>query len=152
MKISSVLIGCLGAVLLLNSCSVTKEADKTAKAAPDGQQDAITGRRWKLFELQGKPVPDSVNGKEPFLMLQKEDNRYSASGGCNGIGGTFTLLNNGRIKFTRGMSTMMACPDMSVETGLNDILPRANNYTLAGDTLSLNQNRMAPLARFRAVK
>ncbi len=139
-------------VLSLSACSIFKKPAKEQTAADAKQSNVITDRRWKLVELAGKPVADKVNGKEPFLLLQKSDSRYSASGGCNGIGGAFTLENNGRIKFAQGMSTMMACENMEVEQELSKALITADNYSLSGDNLSLNKARMAPLARFKAVK
>lgn len=138
-------------LLSISACSIFKKpSQETGKES--NQSNVITERKWKLVELAGQPVADKVNGKEPFLLLQKSDNRYSASGGCNGIGGTFTLQDNGRIKFSQGMSTMMACENMEIEHGLNKALITADNYTLSGDNLSLNKARMAPLARFKAVK
>src|SRR5690606_9305939 len=116
------------------------------------QTNVITDRKWKLVELAGKPVADKVNGKEPFISLYTKDNRYSASGGCNGLGGEFTLQEHGRVKFTSGMSTMMACENMEIENELKRVLEMADNYSLSGDDLSLNKARMAPLARFKAVK
>jgi heat shock protein HslJ len=139
-------------VLSLSACSIFKKPAKAQTAEDTKQSNVITDRRWKLVELAGKPVADKVNGKEPFLLLQKSDGRYSASGGCNGIGGAFTLENNGRIKFEQGMSTMMACENMEVEQELSKALITADNYSLSGDNLSLNKARMAPLARFKAVK
>ncbi|NQX40805.1 Heat shock protein HslJ [Pedobacter steynii] len=139
-------------VLSLSACSIFKKTAKEQTAEDAKQSNVITDRRWKLVELAGKPVADKVNGKEPFLLLQKSDSRYSASGGCNGIGGEFTLENNGRIKFAQGMSTMMACENMEVEQELSKALITADNYSLSGDNLSLNKARMAPLARFKAVK
>lgn len=139
-------------VLSLSACSIFKKTAKEQTAEDAKQSNVITDRRWKLVELAGKPVADKVNGKEPFLLLQKSDGRYSASGGCNGIGGEFTLENNGRIKFAQGMSTMMACENMEVEQELSKALITADNYSLSGDNLSLNKARMAPLARFKAVK
>lgn len=141
-------------LLILGICSLaacntikkssTTNADQTIMETTT----TITDRKWKLVELNGKPVADKINGKEPFLELQTSDNRYTGSGGCNGLGGTFTLQDNGRIKFSQGMSTMMACENMEIEQGLNKVLIAADNYTLKGDTLSLNKARMAPLARF----
>lgn len=113
--------------------------------------DIITDKKWKLIELSGSPVADKINGKQPFILLQAVDNRYSAMAGCNGLGGTFTLLDNNHIKFTQGMSTMMACENMAIETGLNNALVVADNYTISGNILSLNKARRAPLARFQAV-
>ena len=134
-------------VLSMNACSTFKKMNGEAK-----QANVITDRKWKLVELAGKPVADKVNDKEPFILLQKKDSRYSASGGCNGMGGTFTLQDNGRIKFSQGMSTMMACENMEIENGLREALTAADNYSLNGDDLSLNKARMAPLARFKAVR
>lgn len=133
--------------LSLSACSIFK------KPAPEAQQTSvITDRKWKLVELEGKPVEDKINGKEPFLLLQTTENRYSASGGCNGIGGNFSLEGNGRIKFSAGMSTKMACENMEIENGLTRALMAADNYSISADDLSLNKARMAPLARFKAVK
>lgn len=138
-------------MLSLGACSIFKKSP--AQGDQNSQQtNVITDRKWKLVELAGKPVADKINGKEPFLMLQKNDNRYSASGGCNGMGGNFTVQDNGRIKFSQGMSTMMACEHMEIEKGLSDALITADNYTISGDNLSLNKARMAPLARFKAIK
>ncbi|WP_131539359.1 META domain-containing protein [Pedobacter nototheniae] len=138
-------------MLSFGACSIFKKSPTPGDQNPP-QTNVITDRKWKLVELNGKPVADKVNGKEPFLMLQKSDNRYSASGGCNGIGGNFTFQDNGRIKFSQGMSTMMACENMEIENGLSKALITADNYTISGDNLSLNKARMAPLARFKAIK
>jgi heat shock protein HslJ len=130
----------------ISACNIFK------RSTGDPKTNVITERRWKLIELAGKPVADQVNGKEPFILLQKNDNRYSASGGCNGVGGTYTLSGNGKINFRQGMSTKMYCENMEVENGLSKALTTADNYSLDGDNLSLNKARMAPLARFKAVK
>jgi heat shock protein HslJ len=111
----------------------------------------ITGKKWKLTELYSKPVAGAINGKEPFILLQDTGNRYTASAGCNGLGGTFTLSGSGRIKFSQGMSTMMACENMEIETGLKKVLDQTDNYTVNGNTLLFNKARMAPLARFQMV-
>ncbi|MBL7733841.1 MAG: META domain-containing protein [Chitinophagaceae bacterium] len=131
---------------LITACDATKKAPSN-----DVNSNPLAGVKWRLTELYGKPVAEKINGKVPFLELQEVDKRYAASGGCNGIGGQFTLSKNGRIKFSQGMSTMMACENMEVETRLRDALIATDNYTINGNTLSLNKARMAPLARFQAV-
>lgn len=141
-------------LLTIAICALSLSACSIFKKSADGSQQTsvITDRKWKLVELYGKPVADQVNGKEPFLQLHTADNRYGASGGCNGIGGNFSLEGNGRIKFSAGMSTKMACDNMEIENGLTNALRTADNYSLSGDNLSLNKARMAPLARFKAIK
>ena len=41
---------------------------------------------------------------------------------------------------------------MDVENAFHEALRTADNYSLDGDRLTLNRARMAPLARFEAVK
>lgn len=131
----------LAGLVLLGSCSMNRVAEK---ATSD-----ITEKKWQLIELEGKPVADRVNGKMPYLELRKEDKRYSASGGCNGIGGTYEWTKNGGVKFSRGMSTMMACPDMTAERGLNNMFEKADRYRLENDTLIFSQGNGAAIAKFK---
>jgi heat shock protein HslJ len=138
-------------VLSLSACKIFKKSG-ASNSNETVQANVITDRKWKLVELAGKPVADKINGKEPFILLYTKDNRYSASGGCNGLGGEFILQGNGRLKFTQGMSTMMACENMEIEKEFKRVLEMADNYSLSGDNLSLNKARMAPLARFKEVK
>jgi len=112
----------------------------------------ITGRYWKLVEIQGKAVVDGTTQKEPYIRLNTEENRVEASGGCNGMGGTYELSDPNRIKFSQLIGTMMACENMEVENGLRRALESADSYHLQGDTLQLFRARMAPLARFVAVE
>lgn len=139
-------------VFSLSACNIFKKTETPKTGEETAQSTVITDRKWKLVELAGKPVADKINGKEPFILLQSKDNRYAATAGCNGLGGEFSLQAYGRIKFTLGMSTMMACEHMEIETELKRVLNTTDNYSLSGDDLSLNKARMAPLARFKAVK
>ena len=134
-------------MIALSACSILKKSNSSAQ-----NENAITDQKWKLIELEGKPVAEKINGKVPFILFQKEDSRYTGTAGCNGLNGTFTLADHNRIKFSQGISTMMACEDMTAETGLNKVLQTADNYTINGNVLSLNKARMAPLARFERIK
>ncbi|MDR2269927.1 MAG: META domain-containing protein [Sphingobacterium sp.] len=136
------------AVLALASCSVLKK--NSVKQDPNNSSTTIIGKKWQLIEIDGKAVAGQVNGRTPFLQL--EEKSYSANGGCNGIGGELTFSGNGKIKFAQGMSTMMACPDMSIEQALSKALMTADNYTLSNGILSLNRAKMAPLAKFKLLE
>jgi heat shock protein HslJ len=75
--------------------------------------------------------------------------RYEGHGGCNGVGGTFEIKPDMmRIKFNQGMSTMIACDDLETERAFVDALLASDNYSVNGNTLTLNKARMAPLAKF----
>ncbi|NQD71392.1 META domain-containing protein [Sphingobacterium shayense] len=108
----------------------------------------LLGKKWQLVELSGNPVAEKINGKTPYLELLTEGNRYSASGGCNGIGGEYELLKNHGIKFERGMSTMMACPDMTIEQGLGKLFETADSYTVSDSALTFS-SKGALLAKFK---
>ncbi|SFT10613.1 META domain-containing protein [Sphingobacterium wenxiniae] len=128
-------------VAMLSSCSVKKA---TEVATSD-----IVGKKWQLIELEGNPVADKVNGKVPFLELRTEDSTYAASGGCNGIGGKYEWAKNNGIKFSMGVSTMMACQDMSAENGLRNLFGKAENYRLENDTLVFSSENGSVLAKFK---
>jgi len=131
-------------VLLLTGCAVRKSAGDSATA--------LSGKQWRLVELNGEAVAAEINGKMPFLTFDEKSGRYSASGGCNGLGGEYTLQKKNRISFARGMSTMMACEDMRIENGFRTLFDEVDTYTINGDTLHLSKGKSgAALAKFVSV-
>ncbi|HQV35060.1 MAG TPA: copper resistance protein NlpE N-terminal domain-containing protein [Flavobacterium sp.] len=114
---------------------------------------AVVGTKWRLVELNGRAIKNiNQSTKDLFLQLNKE-NRYSAFAGCNSMMGQYELKEEiFRIKFSKGASTMMACPDMETEQEFAKMLETVDNYSLNGNQMTLNKARMAPLARFEAIK
>jgi heat shock protein HslJ len=116
------------------------------------EKDVITERYWKLTHLGGREISFLPGQpREAFFMLKEKDNRINGNGGCNTFFGTYTLSEGSRIRFSELASTMMACPGLNTERQFLDVFETADNYSLNGDTLTLNKARMAPLARFVAV-
>ncbi len=134
--------------LSLAGCSTPRNTAQINSKA--GKDQIITEKQWKLIELTGKPV-DASQKSEAHFILKTENNRVTGNGGCNSFSGTYELLEGNRIRFSKMISTMMACGNMDIEYGLLKVLETADNYTIKGDTLSLNKARMAPLAKFEAV-
>lgn len=107
---------------------------------------------WKLTELMGKPVVMNENNKkEIHIILKKAGNGVTGFSGCNSIMGKYELKEGSRITFSAMASTMMACPDLTTESEFNKMLGTVDNYSLNGNTMTLNKARMAPMARFEAV-
>lgn len=107
---------------------------------------------WKLVEINGKSLDGVETMREPYLRLNTEDSRAEATGGCNGMGGTYELnADNWRLSFSQFISTQMACENMEIEQQLADVIQRTDSYAMANDTLQLFRARMAPLAKFKAV-
>lgn len=110
----------------------------------------IEDRRWLLIEVMGVAYAPSDDGPEAFLLLESSQRRASGNSSCNNFFGGYVIHAGQRIHFAGNMgSTMMACPDMSTEESFLEALRKADNYSVAGDELSLNRARMAPLLRFR---
>jgi heat shock protein HslJ/uncharacterized lipoprotein NlpE involved in copper resistance len=112
------------------------------------ENTSLVKNKWRLIELNGKPI----ESKEMFIKLNSEDG-YIAFAGCNNMMGSVEFKDEkSLIKFTKGASTMMACPDMTTEQEFAEMLEKVDNYSINGNNLSFNRARMAPLARFEAIK
>jgi len=121
----------------------------SCNSAKQSSSNDITGKTWKLTELNGKPIQLKNPKSNPYFKLNMSDMRYEGHAGCNGVGGTFEIKPEMmRIKFNQGMSTMMACDDLETEHAFTKALLAADNYSVNGNTLTLNKARMAPLAKF----
>lgn len=134
-------------VLFLTVFLISCES-KTNALPSQGNKD-ITGKTWKLTELNGKPIVLKSQKNNPYFKLNMTEMRYEGNAGCNGLGGTFEIKPDiMRIKFNQGVSTMMACEDLEIENLFTKALLTADNYSVNGNTLTLNKARMAPLAKF----
>lgn len=116
-------------------------------------EDGVTNKYWKLKTLEGKPVAMAENQEREQYFILREDNVLTGFAGCNQFSGNFKAeQDQQRIKFSNMLTTLRACPDVSVdEAGFLGIFELVDNYTIDGDTLSLNVGRRAPLAVFEAV-
>lgn len=128
-------------------------ACNSSKKAGESSPPALTETYWKLTELMGTKITGpSQTGKEMYITFKKEDNMVLGHGGCNSFRGKYELKEGNRISFSGLASTLMACPDMQNETEFMKAVESADNYVITGNSLVINKARMAPLARFEAVK
>ncbi|WP_276481064.1 copper resistance protein NlpE N-terminal domain-containing protein [Paraflavitalea pollutisoli] len=112
---------------------------------------AILGRRWKLVELNGKPIAmDSSHVKEAFITFDDKEDRVSGNTSCNNFSGRFETGPLNKIHFSKMISTRMACRNMEIERDFLKMLETADNFTINADELVLNKARMAPIARFKS--
>ncbi len=109
----------------------------------------IENTKWILTELRGQEITIGEGNKEAYLILNAEDGRFNSNNSCNIMNGGYELKAGDRISFTQGMSTLMACPDMTIADAFGEVLERTDNYAVREGVLSLHRAKMAPLARFR---
>ena len=135
----------------LMNCNTPTKPIETENPSGESMNTSLQETHWKLIELNGQPVTNpAVNQKEAFIMLAKQDNRLSGSGGCNMMMGGYELMEGNQIKFSNVASTKMACPDMSMEDALGKVITDTDNYAINGKFLMLHKAKMAPLAKFEA--
>ena len=110
----------------------------------------FTDRHWKLIELNGQKVEYNKKvGNQPYIILRPdEDNKVYGHAGCNRFFGTFELKEGNQITFSQMGATKMFCPNMKTEDAFLKVLSTVDNYSLSGETMTLNKAKMAPLAKF----
>lgn len=113
----------------------------------------IVNKYWKLKTLEGKEVKMAENQEEEVYFMLRGDGSMNGFAGCNHFNGSYELAEGMRLSFNENMAmTMKACPDMDLnESALMEVFGLTDNYTINGDTLSLNVAKRAPLAVFEAV-
>lgn len=108
----------------------------------------ITGREWSLFEIQGKKLKFDKSSIQPNLLLD-ENGKVRGTTGCNQYHGAYTTPGEMTLRFGPMATTKMFCSElMDLETAFLEVFQQCDNYTISGDTLSLNKGKMAPLVKF----
>jgi len=129
---------------LFLGCSASSQTANLEVAQESSSQN-LEGTTWKLgsFGLNRMAVP-----KDATLILK--DGKYSGHGGCNGVGGNYTL-NGEKLSFSAGFSTMMACPELDLEHKYMQALTHVDSYKVKGEVLDLQAQGRSVL-RFKAVQ
>lgn len=111
---------------------------------------AIENKRWKLIEINGKPVVGDT--ETHYVIFHSENGTVEAKAGCNQINSNYTIKNSLQVSIKPGISTMMACPDGNIEQEFLEVLSNIDNLSVNDKNLTFNKGRMMPLARFESVK
>lgn len=113
----------------------------------------LKNSKWRLVKLNGKIIEKNKDNKKEFGINFNPEGRFSAFAGCNNMAGSYELKEDiSRVKFSKVISTMMACEDMLTEQEFAKVLEMVDNYNFDGKTLKLNRAKMATLAEFEIIK
>jgi len=99
---------------------------------------ALRDTEWRLVELDGeRPTFDDWR-RRPLMRLDDLD-KFTASTGCNTLGGDYVLDPAG-LRFMPGPMTMMACPpaETAIEKRFVAALAEIRTAQISGTTLDLN--------------
>ncbi len=118
------------------------------------ENEEITGKYWKLVEIDGVKVEDAEYLTKEAHFVLNEENKIAGNLGCNLFNGSYKLGEGSTINFSKMAVTLMACDDMEVESAFIRILEHTNHYSMGGDVLLLNNKegqKTNNLAKFVAV-
>lgn len=105
---------------------------------------------WVLEELNGYKVFATDFQKEfPRIEINSSENRFSGYGGCNPINGQI-YYEKDILRFTKVISTLMACPSGNKESEFTKALQNTTTYSIENNRLTLS-NPSAKLVVFKKV-
>lgn len=99
---------------------------------------ALSGE-WQISEVNGEAIPTGME-KQPFIHFDMKKKTIHGNSGCNLMNGAFTIdKDNARsISFPGMATTMMACPDMEVESKVLKAINEVKSFdVLAGGGIGL---------------
>ena len=83
----------------------------------DSSSPSLSGKRWKLKEVNGV----AVKSTRAYLEFDLKAKRFSGDAGCNRVAGGFSL-DGTRLRFSQVISTKRACADQEIQKVENDFL------------------------------
>jgi heat shock protein HslJ len=147
--LSNALVGAACVALIVLGCHRSQPLVEDRSAGHANRSNALTGRKWILVQLRGTDVVMPVGATEaPYIQFDGGAKQVNGFAGCNRFFGPYEQGGDTTLTFGNMGSTMMACPDMSVEQTLFAVMAQVNGYAVLGDTLTIHRARMVPLARF----
>lgn len=108
------------------------------KKASAAKLSTLNGE-WKISEVSGEAVPSGMEN-QPFIQFDVKKKTIHGNAGCNLMNGTFeTDKDNARaISFPGVITTMMACPDMEVESKILKAINEVKSFdVLSGGGIGL---------------
>lgn len=106
------------------------------KLAPDYEWK---NRQWILVEMKGVPVQLSGSSRDAHIEFQPGEKRYTGTGGCNRINGSYTIDKKNRIRFGDPSVTKIFCTDSNFEATFLQTLKTVDHYTEAGFIMLLKK-------------
>ncbi|WP_343532017.1 META domain-containing protein [Pedobacter sp.] len=141
------------------ACSSTKTENKTDGTDTTSVQAQATttvdlfDKEWKLKELNGKAIVlDTTFKKEPHLVFHKEKEQLSGNGGCNSFSGSYKLKDGNNIELSEGGATMMACPNLKIESEFFEVLKQVRSYRIENNSLLLDNEKKEAVAKLELSK
>ncbi len=125
----------LFAVLLLGvvlNCSVMSDKNPALQ------------RQWMLVSLDGFSRDQLIANKAEMNLtgnMMKGKIQANAYMGCNRMSFVSEFKKGGKVKFSKGVSTMKACQDMNLESYFQKKIETMTHYSIEGHFLTLSDDQ-----------
>ncbi len=107
---------------------------------------------WVATWLNGKKLTFKDEENRPRLELQISERKIYGKGTCNTFFGTIENISETQLEISDKMgSTMMACPEMAIETAFFEALPKVKTYKITAKGLQLFDAENNEIIRFKKV-
>lgn len=100
-------------------------------------------RQWMLVSFDGFSKEQLIANKaEMNLTASMVDNKIQGNAymGCNQMSFVSEFKKGGKVKISKGVSTMKACQDMSLETSFQKKIETMTKYSIEGHFLTLSDD------------
>lgn len=123
-------------------------ARKEVQATADGfaKNPFLENRKWVLIKLKDMRVNVSASQNPAHIILEPATSKFSGSGSCNRIFGSYEIPGGDRLKFSGMGATKMACPDMTTEDAFLQVLTATERFKVNDMELMLYGKEDIPLA------
>jgi heat shock protein HslJ len=133
-------------VIMVAACSAATAPSVPPSASPTPVAPTVDGKTYLSTGVSGAVLVPGTR-----IRLSFKDGHLNASGGCNSMGGVYTIA-AGRLSTTQMMTTEMGCdqPRMEQDSWLAGLLG-GSAITVTGDKLTLDDGKIQLTMLDRAV-
>lgn len=135
---------------MISSCSTDKKNDNSAVSEEATATETIVdvNGKWAMESIVVNDTltvrPGQIESEETQTLTFDNEGNFYATTNCNGVQGSYTISGDS-ISFGNTLSTRMACPDMSVEDALSQVLPQIVTVNVVNDsTIVLSATEATP--------
>ncbi|MFS4471900.1 META domain-containing protein [Chryseobacterium sp. T20] len=106
-------------------------------------KDPFLQRQWMLISFDGFSKDQLIANKAEMNLTAnrvKGEIQANAYMGCNRMSFVSEFKKGGKVKFSKGISTMKACQDMNLESSFQKKIETMTSYSIKGHFLTLSDD------------
>jgi len=139
---------CINTITFANDTNTTSQ---TLESKP-----ALTTTYWKLIQLLDEDIYVEKMSREAHIIfspLEDGQGKFQGASGCNAMLGKYkSSEHNLTIDNKHIAMTLMACPEIKIETQFIHVLGLVRHWKITNNNLLFLDSNSTTLTRFEAVK